>query len=62
MLQTNVIKLRIFLSKQPPESPFSKGDFYGRLLNLMTLCCKHEPAIRDIPEILKIAGYEIYRL
>ena len=38
-LQPNVIKLRIFDQKQPPLSPFSKGDFCGRSLNLMTLIC-----------------------
>jgi hypothetical protein len=42
-LQANDIKLRIVLSKQPPKSPFSKGDFYGKLLNLMTLVCNLNP-------------------
>ncbi|QII10348.1 hypothetical protein KsCSTR_09690 [Candidatus Kuenenia stuttgartiensis] len=36
--------LRIILLKTTPFSPFIKGNFSGRLLNLMTLGYKPEPA------------------
>ncbi|QII12819.1 hypothetical protein KsCSTR_34400 [Candidatus Kuenenia stuttgartiensis] len=42
--------LRIILLKTTPFSPFIKGDFSDRLLNLMTLGCKPDNHIEGTSE------------